>query len=218
MRGIFYNFAKNLARIFWGKNLIWHVLAILVTFLLVISGFDWYYYQSTRILALNSFFFPAVVLGGLLPILIPLVLIILGFIKKNFKIKNIAFALAQSAIIGAIVSSFYKSITGRSHPNHEVFSKLTDLTRTFDFGFFDNGIFWGWPSSHTTIAFAMAVSLGMLYPKNKTILILAVAYAFYVGIGVSMTIHWFSDFAAGIVFGSMIGYTVGKEFWKRGKK
>ena len=40
----------------------------------------------------------------------------------------------------------------------------------------------------------------------------AILYAFYVGIGVSMTIHWFSDFAAGAIIGSVIGAVVGKCF------
>ena len=36
----------------------------------------------------------------------------------------------------------------------------------------------------------------------------------YVGIGVSLTIHWFSDFVAGVIFGSVIGIVVGKSFFK----
>jgi F0F1-type ATP synthase assembly protein I len=41
---------------------------------------------------------------------------------------------------------------------------------------------------------------------------LAIAYALYVGIGVSMTIHWFSDFVAGAIIGTMIGTVVGTSF------
>jgi hypothetical protein len=37
-------------------------------------------------------------------------------------------------------------------------------------------------------------------------------YAFYVGLSVSMTVHWFSDFASGIVFGFVVGTTVGRSF------
>jgi membrane-associated phospholipid phosphatase len=40
----------------------------------------------------------------------------------------------------------------------------------------------------------------------------AILYACYVGLGVSMTIHWFSDFAAGAIIGSVIGAVVGKGF------
>ena len=36
--------------------------------------------------------------------------------------------------------------------------------------------------------------------------------AFYVGLAVSVTIHWVSEFAAGAIIGSVIGMTVGKSF------
>jgi membrane-associated phospholipid phosphatase len=74
------------------------------------------------------------------------------------------------------------------------------------------GVFWGWPSSHTTIAFAMAVTVFTLYPKQRWLGWVAILYAGYVGLGVSMTIHWFSDFAAGAIIGSVIGAVVGKSF------
>ena len=37
-------------------------------------------------------------------------------------------------------------------------------------------------------------------------------YAFYVGVGVSISIHWFSEFVAGAIIGSLIGAMVGKSF------
>jgi hypothetical protein len=50
----------------------------------------------------------------------------------------------------------------------------------------------------------------MLSPKQRWLGFITIAYACYVGIGVSMTIHWFSDFIAGAIFGSVIGLVVGK--------
>ena len=76
-------------------------------------------------------------------------------------------------------------------------------------------MFWGWPSSHTTVAFAMALALWELYPENRLIRYGAILYAFYVGIGVSITIHWFSEFVAGAIIGSVIGVVVGKSFLHR---
>jgi membrane-associated phospholipid phosphatase len=73
-------------------------------------------------------------------------------------------------------------------------------------------MFWGWPSSHTTVAFAMAFAIFTLYPKQKWLGLLAIIYALYIGIGVSMTIHWFSDFLAGAIIGTIIGMVVGKSF------
>ena len=37
-------------------------------------------------------------------------------------------------------------------------------------------------------------------------------YAVYIGMGVSMTIHWFSDVVAGAIIGAVIGVTVGNVF------
>jgi hypothetical protein len=45
--------------------------------------------------------------------------------------------------------------------------------------------------------FSMALCLIMLYPKNKALVFCALVYSFYVGFAVSVTIHWFSEFAAG---------------------
>jgi hypothetical protein len=58
----------------------------------------------------------------------------------------------------------------------------------------------------------MALCLIMLYPKNRLIAFCALFYAFYIGLGVSVTIHWFSEFAAGAIIGSVIGMTVGRSF------
>ncbi len=68
------------------------------------------------------------------------------------------------------------------------------------------------PSSHTTVAFAMSAALWRLYSKNKMVRGFAMLYAFFNVVGVSMTIHWFSDCVAGTIFGTVIGITGGKIF------
>jgi membrane-associated phospholipid phosphatase len=73
-------------------------------------------------------------------------------------------------------------------------------------------MFWGWPSSHTTIAFATACALAGLFPKQRWLGFAAIVYAIYIGLGISMTIHWFSDFVAGVIIGTLIGMVVGKSF------
>ena len=73
-------------------------------------------------------------------------------------------------------------------------------------------MFWGWPSSHITIAFAMAVTVFTLFPKHRWLGWLAIAYALYIGFGVSVTIHWCSDFVAGAILGAVIGTVAGKSF------
>ena len=91
-------------------------------------------------------------------------------------------------------------------------NSLTDTSHGFQFGFFKGGVFLGWPSSHTTVAFAMSVCLITLYPKNKLLTVLALIYAIYVGLGVSVSIHWLSEFVAGAIIGSVVGLAVGRSF------
>jgi membrane-associated phospholipid phosphatase len=214
MKLFFYRVPQNLGRVFWGKNLFWHGFAMAVTFICVTSGFDRAYHQSTQIPGLLITLWPGVVIGLLLPVLAPIILLIWGWSKKSGRTLNTAFALGQAAALGWLVAAFYKFFTGR--PGPENLNKL-DLSRVFRFGLYRGGIFWGWPSSHTTVAFAMGLTLYKLYPDNKSIKYLSVIYALYIGISVSVTIHWFSDFLAGALFGSLVGLTVGKSFLEKHK-
>jgi hypothetical protein len=58
----------------------------------------------------------------------------------------------------------------------------------------------------------MAVTVFRLYPNQKWLGRLAIGYAFYIGLGVSMTIHWFSDFVAGALIGTVVGIVVATSF------
>jgi membrane-associated phospholipid phosphatase len=200
---------RNILDCFKGQRIIWHISAIILTFSLVTSGFDGLYFASTRNPTLRSWMFSAVPIGGLLPIALPLVLLTIGRISRSAGATLAAWAVGQAEFIGALVAAAYKAITGRAHPSH---GAGADLSHIFHFGFLRGGVFWGWPSSHTTIAFAMAVTLFRLFPKQRWLGCVAITYALYIGLGVSMTIHWFSDFAAGAIIGSAIGAVVGKSF------
>jgi membrane-associated phospholipid phosphatase len=198
----------NFLDCFKGRRIIWHILAIILTFILVTSGFDWIYFESTRDPILRSWMFPAVVIGGLLPMALPLLLLA---ISRSPRLTLAGWAVGQAELIAAIVAAAYKAITGRAHPSH---GGGVDLSHIFHFGVLRGGVFWGWPSSHTTIAFAMAVTLFRLFPTQRWLGSVVIAYALYIGIGVSMTIHWFSDFTAGAIIGTAIGAVVGKSFWR----
>jgi len=214
MSALFYRLLRNIADCVRGRNLLWYLLAAVLTFILVISGFDWFYFVSFHGTVVYQFLFPAVVIGGLLPYLAPFALYLVGKLRDSFRTMNAACALGQAEFIGFMVAAFFKALTGRAHP--PVFtSTLADTTRVFNFGFLHGGVFWGWPSSHTIVAFAGAVALLMLYPEKSVLRYLLLAYAFYVGLGVSMSIHWFSDFVAGAVMGTVIGVVVGKSFLER---
>lgn len=205
----------NIARCFKGRMALWHFMAIILTLILVTSGFDWWYFRSTRSPILRSAMHPAVHIGGVLPIYLPLLLLLIGALLRNANTLRAGWAVAQAEIIGALIVMAYKAITGRAHPSR---GTDADLTHVFKFGFLRGGVFWGWPSSHTAIAFAMAVTVFTLLPRQRWIGIAAIAYALYVGVGVSMTIHWFSDFVAGAIVGAVTGVTVGKCFLADGRE
>ena len=209
MNQFFSTLPRNIINCFKGRMLLWHLVAILLTFVLVLSGLDWRYFLSTRAPILHSYLFPAVVIGGLLPIILPLLLIALGGITRIASLRWIGWAVGQAEVIGALVAAAYKALTGRAHPAR---IPGEDLSHAFKFGLLRGGMFWGWPSSHTTIAFAMAVTIFVLFPKQRWLAWVAITYALYIGIGVSTTIHWFSDFVAGAIIGTVVGAVVGKSF------
>ncbi len=164
---------------------------------------------ATRNPALRPWTWPAVFIGVLLPIYLPLLLLAFGYLGRSAHTILTGWAIAQAELLGALIVITCKAFTGRAHPMHTVGA---DISQVFHFGWLRGGVFWGWPSSHTTIAFAMAVTVFTLYPKQRWLGLAAILYAFYIGIGVSMTIHWFSDFVAGAIVGSVIGTVVGKNF------
>ncbi|HEU5396591.1 MAG TPA: phosphatase PAP2 family protein [Verrucomicrobiae bacterium] len=200
---------RNIIGCFKGRRLWWHLLAIALTAALVLSGFDWNWFVATRGVVAHRWWFPALFIGMFLPVLLPLALIVGGFSLSRPGISRLGWALGQSALVGWLISSAYKFFTGRVHPAHAVGA---DLSRQFRFGLYRGGIFWGWPSSHTTVAFAMAVTALTLFPRRRLVRFVCLLYAFYIGISVSMTIHWCSDFAAGAIIGSVAGAVVGRSF------
>lgn len=203
------HFATDILTCYHWKHLRWQILAVALTYVSVMSGFDWYYYTLTRDATLQMWLFPAAMLGGFLPIFIPGVLFFLGRAERNVRATRTALAVSQAAATGLLISSFYKIFTGRIPPPFDSGS-LVDISHQFNFGIYRYGMFWGWPSSHTTVAFAIAVTLFVLYRKNPLIKYSALLVAFYIGISVSTNIHWFSEFITGAILGSVIGVVIGK--------
>ncbi len=201
---------RNIVASFSGWKIGFLFAAIIATYAIVVSTIDWQYFLAVRDPALNKMFFPAIIIGGFLPISLPLFLVVVGYLFDRPRAAIVGWALGQAALIGSLVSSPLKAVTGRVQP--DLFNLAIDSSRQFQFGFWEHGIFWGWPSSHTTIAFAMAVTLIMLYPKKRHFVFYSVIYALYVGFGVSLAIHWLSEFVAGALIGTAIGLAVGASF------
>lgn len=207
----FSTFPANTARCFSGAYILWHLAAGAATAVLAWSGFDWAYFNFFRSTFLYQALFSAALAGFFVPVVVPLGLLLFGLLRKSAAALRNGFALGQAALLGMLLSFFYKAFTGRVPPP---FGSLpnTDVSQVFRFGWLRGGVFWGWPSSHTTVAFAMAAALIALYPKRKAVIALSLIYAFYIGLGVSVNIHWFSDFVAGAVLGAVVGTVVGKSF------
>jgi membrane-associated phospholipid phosphatase len=223
MPELFYRLPRNVIAIFSGRNLLWHALAIGLTVEIVESDFDWSYYSLTRGTVFLRLARPAIVFGTVLPVLATLVILIVGEVGKNRRVITTAWALGQAAMLSYFISCVYKTFTGRIPPPLRGLTKrlmpdkvsLIDNSHGFQIGFLKGGVFWGWPSSHATVTFAMAVCLVMLYPRNRIFVFFVLLYALYIGLGVSVTIHWFSEFVAGAIIGSVVGTVVGRSF--RGK-
>lgn len=214
-RAIFRHLPRTIVSVFTGRNWFWHVLAIALTYLLVMSGFDWWYFQETRSDLLFSLTLPAGIIGFFVPIFLSVGMLIYGSVKKNTTATEQALVVTQAGIIGWLVSSTYKAFTGRVEPEFFTYTNFVDNSNGFQFGFMEHGIFWGWPSSHTAVAFAMSVALVLLYPKSRLVKYFALLYALYIGVGVSVSIHWFSDFVAGAIVGSLVGVVAVRSYRTR---
>jgi membrane-associated phospholipid phosphatase len=209
MRQFIFSLPRNVINCFKNRLILWHILAVVLTVILVTSGFDGWYFKNLNTPEIRQWMMPAAGIGFLGPFCLPPFLLLCGYLLQDARYRTAGYALAQAVIVGWLISSTYKAFTGREHPHR---NGVEDLSQKFHFGFLRGGVFWGWPSSHTTIAFAMAVTVCALYPKRRRLGAIAIAYALYIGIGISTTIHWFSDFVAGAIIGSVIGTVVGKSF------
>lgn len=181
---------------------VWHVIAALATALLVLSGADWSYFLETRPIAHAGL--PAAILGFFVPILVPVALYIVGEFRGEPRLLRAGVATAQAAAAGLLISSFYKIFTGRMQPEFYTFTSAHDISRDFQFGLFRHGVFWGWPSSHVTVAFASAIALAILLRRSRAVRYGAALYLIYVAIGVSVSIHWLSDAIAGALIGTTV--------------
>jgi membrane-associated phospholipid phosphatase len=205
------DFSKSILKVFWPYNFIWHLIAIAITYVSVTTGFDWYFFKIMYNLTLARFFaVSALLIGALLPIILPIYLYVHGRKLNNIKLKIIGLALGQAALIAFIISTVYKIFTGRFQPN--ILSLTLNNSNNFNFGILKNGIIFGWPSAHTMIAFAMAFTLIFLFSKSRKARYLCIIYALFIGLSTTMSYHWFSEFMAGAIIGTVIGIVIGKNF------
>ena len=205
---VFYRIDRNALGSFEYNDGINFIVAGVGTYGIVKSGFDWRWYRNAQEHSwIPNAGFVAVGVGPLASVAVPLGLYLYGRSNEDTRLQITGLAIGQAAILGAVISSGLKAFTGRVPPNEH--KNPNDYSQDFRFGFLRGGVYQGWPSSHTTSAFAMAVTLMKLYPDNSVISIGGLTYASLIGLGVSTNIHWFSDAVAGAFIGYAIGAAVG---------
>jgi undecaprenyl-diphosphatase len=125
---------------------------------------------------------------------ISLFLIIYGIVKKQTIIHNAGCGGLLSYALSGIISSVIKNIVNSPRPLFELFDVRVVGDILFTKGF---------PSGHTTTAFALASALGVFFPKLR-IYLLGVASL----VGLSR-IYVGAHYPADVLGGAVLGYLTG---------
>jgi len=203
---LFIRFLKSLQ----GTYLLWHLVAIGATVVLVLSGFDWWFYLHTRFESLYLLVLVAGLGGFFVPVIVPIGMYIVGDVLKKPYLRLTAAAMAQAALFAYLISIFYKVFSGRTPPRFITDVSTNDITHQFLFGIYKGGIFDGWPSSHAAVAVASAFVLAALIPY-KDVRVYAFVWAAVVMCGAAVGFHWFSDVVAGAIIGTTVGLAVSRD-------
>lgn len=209
IRDFLHRIVSNVIAVFRRKNLLWHGLAMVLTIALVVSGADWWFFEHTRSDVFYVLIMGAGIGGFFIPVIVPVGIYFWGEFSKNRALMIMGAAAGQAAIIAYMVSILYKIVTGRTQPEFLTHYSAVDITRDFHFGFWQNGIFWGWPSSHTAVAFAVSFAIIFL-TRATAVRATALCYALFIALGAGVGFHWLSDVVAGAIFGILVASVVAK--------
>lgn len=126
-----------------------------------------------------------------------------------------AAGLQALGINGAIVFGL-KWLSGRPRPVYDSVSGTTPRDKEFNFNFTEQSIDsgrWRWPSGHTSSMFAMAAAFHGFYPDKTWIPFVAYPVSALMGFAmINGNYHWTSDVVAGATIGTVVGFTVGRNF------
>jgi membrane-associated phospholipid phosphatase len=183
------------------------------------TSIDWQYNRITyNNPALAYAGFPSLYIGYAMPVVLPASLYLFGIGTLNERMQIAGFSAAQATLISIGLTSILKGATGRISPgivdvlDHSRSADTVDYSRDFAWGFGKRGFIAGFPSAHTTIAFATAAVLSEIYHDSLLIKIASYSYAIFIGTGVSLSVHWASEVFAGALVGYAVGKTVGRNF------
>ncbi|MFZ2887308.1 MAG: phosphatase PAP2 family protein [Minisyncoccia bacterium] len=216
VRDFFEGTLRNLLSIYTGINLAWHLLAALFTAGLVLSGADWRFFEATRFDALTPIILIAGIGGFFTPVIIPVGLYVYGEFRRNRHLVQMGAAAGQASVLAYFVTIIYKAFTGRTEPEFLTHYITADYSRDFNFGIIEHGVFWGWPSSHTAVAFAGALTIALM-TRNQSLRIAVLSGAVFIAFGAAVGFHWISDVVAGVILGCVVGVVVARYFSKKQK-
>src|SRR3989344_976222 len=101
-----YRLPERFLAVYRGKNIFYHIAAIVLTYALVVSGFDWYFFEVTR----SPYFYPLTMAAGVggffVPVLVPIGMYVAGEIQKNTSLVAHAAISAQAVARAGGGSSF----------------------------------------------------------------------------------------------------------------
>ena len=154
-------------------------------------------------------------LGTFLPLLV-----IVGGLGYCFwrKKRNELFKFYTLLIVGMVsvfTQATYKAFTGRVSPTCNQYSDAFEVSysclqdtafalNSFNFGWLESGVFFGWPSGHSITAVAVGLLFSLVFWGNTKLRYLGFIFVIYVPVGVSFRGHWLSDILAGALVGATI--------------
>lgn len=214
---LFGGIGDNFINSFKGTNLYLQLAGIASTAIIVYTNTDYnvehFFNQHEQLGNLGR---PPVHLAMWFPFIIGGSLYAFGKLGSDNEAVGASFAVLQSSLLCFLYNSFLKAITGRPHPDWRHNSNMKDLSKSFKFGFMRGGIYWGWPSGHTSSTMAVIAALTSFYPHKTWLKIAGYSYVAYMMYAVSSLnrggMHWFSDAVAAAFMSYAIGSTVGKYF------
>lgn len=126
----------------------------------------------------------------------PVMILAVGFIKKDKDLKNQGLFIAETIVTSTLITTILKRTVNRDRP-------------FVTYPFIDNAVYVNspsFPSGHTSAAFATATSLSLAYPKWYVI---APSFAWASAVGYSrmdLGVHYPSDVLVGALVGTGSAY------------
>ena len=137
--------------------------------------------------------------------LITILVIAIAFSRKNRELKLKGWQLLFAFVLNSIVTNILKHVVNRVRP-----FKVDKLIEKLSTGGSPS-----FPSGHTADAFLIAISLTMLFPKQKWWLALVWIWAFVVAYSrMALGVHYPSDVLGSMVIGGLIA-VIANSFFKK---